>query len=224
MAPEVSALEERVRELENRVEELTATLADYEDRWERVRDAFGDLKDALIPIYELLDLELVPRDIQALVVENERLKAELERYREEERLRRDVAKRIVESEAVRAWLQQVKREIDRLIGRSRASEVVLGFMVSTDPGVPLSPAEFRRRFKVGHSDSTVKTYMRHWAAFGIRAEEPGPDRVPRFRNDLKGFTARAVRAIYPEAPDEAIDAIADELKGWILKRCRMVRA
>ncbi len=209
----VQTLQEQVHELKAQLGETKKVAIDYEQKFEGLRQLWGDWSDLIMETASHLDLELVPKDIQALTEENKRLKAKLETYEREEELRKELFKTTLEDLAVRSWIRDAERFLSDLKHRGQAGPIVMKAALRMDPETAFLPEEIQ----TGYTAATNLNYLNMLESKGLLWEARKSGRKA-FRNRLHTWVTENVRKIKPGAPDGAIQEIADRLKNSVIGR------
>jgi hypothetical protein len=207
----IQALENQVGELEGRLAETQKIAGEFEEKFERIRQLWGDWADLIVETADHLDLELVPKDVKALQEERDRYKAELETYRREDELRKELFQQTLEDANIKSWVRDAEAFLQDLKRRGQAGSAVLKACLRMDPEVTFLPEEIQ----TGYTQSTNATYMKMLEAKGLLWEASKRGRKA-FRNRFPYWVAENIRKIRPNAPDGAIDEIVDRLKRSVI--------
>jgi hypothetical protein len=215
---EKSRLQGKIKDLENQVGELEGRLAEtqkiageFEEKFERIRQLWGDWADLIVETADILDLELIPKDVKALQEERDRYKAELETYRREDELRKELFQQTLEDANIKSWIRDAEAFLQDLKRRGQAGSAVLKACLRMDPEVTFLPEEIQS----GYTQSTNATYMKMLEAKGLLWEASKKGRKA-FRNRFPYWVAENIRKIRPNAPDGAIEEIVDRLKRSVI--------
>jgi hypothetical protein len=207
----IQALENQVGELEGRLAETQKIAGEFEEKFERIRQLWGDWADLIVETADHLDLELVPKDVKALQEERDRYKAELETYRREDELRKELFQQTLEDANIKSWIRDAEAFLQDLKRRGQAGSAVLKACLRMDPEVTFLPEDVQ----TGYTQSTNATYMKMLEAKGLLWEASKKGRKA-FRNRFPYWVAENIRKIRPNAPDGAIDEIVDRLKRSVI--------
>jgi hypothetical protein len=207
----IQALENQVSDLEGRLAETQRIAGEFEEKFERIRQLWGDWADLIGETADHLDLELIPKDIKALQEERDRYKAELETYRREDELRKELFQQTLEDANIKSWIRDAEAFLQDLKRRGQAGSAVLKACLRMDPEVTFLPEEIQ----TGYTQSTNATYMKTLEAKGLLWEASKKGRKA-FRNRFPYWVAENIRKIRPNAPDGAIDEIVDRLKRSVI--------
>jgi hypothetical protein len=207
----VQTLEGQVSELEGRLAETQRIAVEFEEKFEKIRQLWGDWADLIVETADHLDLELIPKDVRALQEERDRYKAELETYKREEELRKELFQQTLEDPNIRSWIRDAEAFLQDLKRRGQAGSAVLKASLRMDPEVTFLPEEIQ----TGYTQSTNATYMKMLEAKGLLWEASKKGRKA-FRNRFPYWVAENIRKIRPNAPDGAIDEIVDRLKRSVI--------
>jgi hypothetical protein len=203
----IQALENHVSDLQGRLAETQKIAGEFEEKFERIRQLWGDWADLIVETADILDLELIPKDVKALQEERDRYKAELETYRREDELRKELFQQTLEDANIKSWVRDAEAFLQDLKRRGQAGSAVLKACLRMDPEVTFLPEEIQ----TGYTQSTNATYMKMLEAKGLLWEASKKGRKA-FRNRFSYWVAENIRKIRPNAPDGAIDEIIDRLK------------
>ena len=157
-------------------------------------------------------MELVPKDIQALQEQLNRYKAELETYKREEELRRELYRQTLEGPSVKSWIRDAEALLRDLKRRGKAGSAVLKASLRMDPEVTFLAEEIH----TGYTQSTNMAYLKMLENKGL-LWEAGKKGRKAFRNRFPYWVAENIRKIRPNAPDAAIEDIADKLKRYVIE-------
>jgi DNA repair exonuclease SbcCD ATPase subunit len=207
----IQALENQVGEFEGRLAETQKIAGEFEEKFERIRQLWGDWADLIVETADILDLELIPKDVKALQEERDRYKAELETYRREDELRKELFQQTLDDANIKSWVRDAEAFLQDLKRRGQAGSAVLKACLRMDPEVTFLPEEIQ----TGYTQSTNATYMKMLEAKGLLWEASKKGRKA-FRNRFPYWVAENIRKIRPNAPDGAIDEIADRLKRSVI--------
>jgi len=213
-ADEREKYEARIRSLEREVSSLKEQLeraAELETTLERVRELIGSWKDLVLETADALGLELIPSDIQALIQERDELRRRLEIYEREEALKNELVQQTLNDPAVKSWIRDAEDMLRGLMMRGQAGEAVLKASLRMNPEVTFLPEEI----ETGYTQATNLNYLNLLASRGLLWETRKNGRKA-FKNRLYQWVAEHVRKIMPQAPDEAINRIAEHLKGMVV--------
>ena len=207
----IQALENQVGELENRLAETHKIAGEFEEKFERIRQLWGDWADLIAETADILDLELIPKDVKALQEERDKYKAELETYRREDELRKELFQQTLEDANIKSWIRDAEAFLQDLKRRGQAGSAVLKACLRMDPEVTFLPEDVQ----TGYTQSTNATYMKMLEAKGLLWDTSKKGRKA-FRNRFPYWVAENIRKIRPNAPDGAIDEIVDRLKRSVI--------
>lgn len=203
----IQALENQVSDVQGRLSETQKIAGEFEEKFEKIRQLWGDWADLIVETADHLDLELIPKDVKALQEERDRYKAELETYRREDELRKELFQQTLEDSNIKSWIRDAEAFLQDLKRRGQAGNAVLKACLRMDPEVTFLPEEIQ----TGYTQSTNATYMKTLEAKGLLWEASKKGRKA-FRNRFPCWVAENIRKIRPNAPDGAIDEIVDRLK------------
>jgi len=207
--------EARIRALESEVSNLKAQLKkaeELESMNERVRELVESWKDLILETGNILGLELIPSDIQSLIQERDELKKKLEVYEREEALKNELIQQTLNNHSVRSWIKDAENLLRYLSRKGQAGEAILKAALRMDPEVSFLPEEI----ETGYTAGTNLNYLNMLVSRGLLWESRKKGRKA-FRNRLYQWVAENVRKIMPSAPDEAVNKIAEHLKGIVIK-------
>jgi len=207
--------EARIKSLEHEVSSLKEQLskaAELELTLERMREVVESWKDLILETSSILDLELIPNDVQSLLEERDELKKKLEIYEREEALRNELVQQTLTDQAVRSWIRDAENLLHHLLRRGQAGEAILKASLRMDPEVSFLPEEI----ETGYTQATNLNYLNMLVSRGLLWESRKKGRKA-FRNRLYQWVAENVRKIMPSAPDEAVNRIAEHLKSIVVK-------
>jgi len=207
----VQSLENQVGDLEGRLTETQKIAGEFEEKFEKIRQLWGDWADLIVETADHLDLELIPKDVKALQEERDRYKAELETYRREDELRKELFQQTLEDANIKSWIHDAEAFLQDLKRRGQAGSAVLKACLRMDSEVTFLPEEIQ----TGYTQSTNATYMKTLEAKGLLWEASKKGRKA-FRNRFPYWVAENIRKIRPNAPDGAIDEIVDRLKRSVI--------
>jgi len=207
----IQALENQVGDLQGRLTETQKIAGEFEEKFEKIRQLWGDWADLIVETAGHLDLELIPKDVKALQEELDRYKAELETYRREDELRKELFQQTLEDANIKSWIRDAEAFLQDLKRRGQAGSAVLKGCLRMDPEVTFLPEEIQS----GYTQSTNATYMKTLEAKGLLWEASKKGRKA-FRNRFPYWVAENIRKIRPNAPDGAIDEIVDRLKRSVI--------
>jgi len=207
----IQALENQVSDLQGRLTETQKIAGEFEEKFERIRQLWGDWADLIGETADHLELELVPKDVKALQEERDRYKAELETYKREDELRKELFQQTLEDSNIKSWIRDAESFLQDLKRRGQAGSAVLKACLRMDPEVTFLPEEIQ----TGYTQSTNATYMKTLEAKGLLWEASKKGRKA-FRNRFPYWVAENIRKIRPNAPDGAIDEIVDRLKRSVI--------
>jgi len=208
---ELQAENEELRRKLAETEEARKEVWEIESKFENAREAIQSLKDVLIEISEIFDLELVPKDIQQVIKERDSLKEELERYKREEQLKKELVQEVLNDPNVKSWIQDAKSMLYNLKTGRGALSLVFKQAIRMDPEYTFWPEEL----ETGVTSATNLQYCNHLAEKRLLWETKKGNRKA-FRNRFRQWVAENIRKIKPLAPDEAIDQIHEQLKQLVL--------
>ena len=203
----IQALENQVSDLQGRLTETQKIAGEFEEKFERIRQLWGDWAELIVETADILDLELIPKDVKALQEERDRYKAELETYKREDELRKELFQQTLDDANIKSWIRDAETFLQDLKRRGQAGSAVLKACLRMDPEVTFLPEEIQ----TGYTMSTNATYMKMLEAKGLLWEASKKGRKA-FRNRFPYWVAENIRKIRPNAPDGAIDEIIDRLK------------
>ena len=207
--------EARIRALESEVSNLKAQLKkaeELESMNERMRELIESWKDLILETGNILGLELIPSDIQALIQERDELRKKLEVYEREEALKNELIQQTLNDHSVRSWIKDAENLLRYLSRKGQAGEAILKAALRMDPEVSFLPEEI----ETGYTAGTNLNYLNMLTSRGLLWESRKKGRKA-FRNRLYQWVAENVRKIMPSAPDEAINQIAEHLKSIVVK-------
>ena len=204
----IKALESEVSSLKEQLEET----AELETTLERMRELVESWKDLILETGNILGLELIPNDIQALMQERDELRRKLEVYEREEALKNELVRQTLTDPAVKSWIRDAENLLRQFCMRGQAGEAILKAALRMDPEVSFLPEEI----ETGYTQATNLNYLNALVSRGLLWETRKNGRKA-FRNRLYQWVAENVRKIRPSAPDEAVSRIAEHLKGLILR-------
>jgi len=208
---ERSEWRKQIEALKVELDETRKTALEMEERFERLREIWKGHYDLLIETSDALGLELVPADIAELKRERDFYKAEYERYKRDEELRKEVVREVLESREVQSWIADAKSLLHRLKISRGAMPIILKCAIRMDPDYIFLPEEIQS----GVTMETNRSYLKSLADKGLLWETQKKGRLA-FRNRLRYWVTENVRKIKPGAPDEAIEVIYDELRKYVL--------
>jgi len=208
---ELQAENEELRRKLAETEEARKEIWEIESKFENAREAIQSLKDVLIEISEIFDLELVPKDIQQVIKERDSLKEELERYKREEQLKKELVQEVLNDPNVQSWIQDARRMLYNLKSGRGALSLVFKQAIRMDPEYTFWPEEL----ETGVTSATNLQYCNILAEKRLLWETKKGNRKA-FRNRFRQWVAENIRKIKPLAPDEAIDQIHEQLKQLVL--------
>jgi hypothetical protein len=207
----IQALENQVGDLEGRLGETQKIAGEFEEKFERIRQLWGDWADLIVETADHLDLELIPKDVKVLQEERDRYRAELETYRREDELRKELFQQTLGDANIKSWVRDAEVFLRDLKRRGQAGNAVLKACLRMDPEVTFLSEEIQ----TGYTQSTNATYMKTLEAKGLLWEASKKGRKA-FRNRFPYWVAENIRKIRPNAPDGAIDEIVDRLKRSVI--------
>ena len=213
-ADERAKYEARIKMLESEVSSLKEQLnkaAEIEATLERMRELVESWKDLILETGNILGLELIPNDIQALMQERDELRRKLEVYEREEALKNELVRQTLNDPAVKSWIRDAEDMLRGLMMRGQAGEAVLKASLRMNPEVTFLPEEI----ETGYTQATNLNYLNLLVSRGLLWEAKKNGRKA-FKNRLYQWVAEHVRKIMPQAPDEAINRIAEHLKGMVV--------
>ncbi|RLG92291.1 hypothetical protein DRO37_09390, partial [Candidatus Bathyarchaeota archaeon] len=204
----IKALESEVSSLKEQLEEA----AELEATLERMRELVESWKGLILETGNILGLELIPDDIQALMQERDELRRKLEVYEREEALKNELVRQTLTDPAVKSWIRDAENILQQFCMRGQAGEAILKAALRMDPEVSFLPEEI----ETGYTQATNLNYLNALVSRGLLWETRKNGRKA-FRNRLYQWVAENVRKIRPSAPDEAVSRIAEHLKGLVLR-------
>jgi hypothetical protein len=207
----IQALENQVSDLQGRLAETQKIAGEFEERFERIRQLWGDWADLIAETADILDLELIPKDVKALQEERDKYKAELETYRREDELRKELFQQTLDDANIKSWIRDAEAFLQDLKKRGQAGSAVLKACLRMDSEVTFLPEEIQ----TGYTMSTNAMYMKTLEAKGLLWEASKKGRKA-FRNRFPYWVAENIRKIRPNAPDRAIEEIVDRLKRSVI--------
>jgi predicted nucleic acid-binding Zn-ribbon protein len=208
----IQALENQVSDLQGRLTETQKIAGEFEEKFERIRQLWGDWAELIVETADILDLELIPKDVKALQEERDRYKAELETYKREDELRKELFQQTLDDANIKSWIRDAEAFLQDLKRRGQAGSAVLKACLRMDPEVTFLPEEI----ETSYTQSTNATYMKMLEAKGLLWEASKKGRKA-FRNRFPYWVAENIRKIRPNAPDRAIDEIVDRLKRSVIE-------
>jgi len=214
----LAELEEKLRETEEEKEELHRQLLEVSEdleKLEEVKSLLMDWRDVIVELGQKLDVELIPSDIQAIVDERDHYRQLYEELKQETERRRRLTEDVLADPAVQDWVKTAKTTLKWFMDRRSEHWRILRKVVVTDPSYLFLPEEFP---EVSVSPSTVASYLNDFAlkGFVLKHEKAKMGRTA-YSNALPLWVSQNVRRIRLDAPDEAIKAIVEELKSYVLK-------
>lgn len=207
--------EARIKALESEISGLREQIskaAEIETTLERIRELAESWKDLILETSNILGLELVPDDIQALIQERDELRKKLEVYEREEALKNELMQQTLTDPAVRSWIRDAEGLLRNLMRRGQAGEAILKASLRMDPEVSFLPEEI----ETGYTQATNLSYLNQLVSRGLLWESRKKGRKA-FRNRLRQWVAENVRRIRPSAPDAAIDKVAERLRSIVVR-------
>ena len=208
----IQALENQVSDLQGRLAETQKIAGEFEEKFERIRQLWSDWADLIVETADILNLELIPKDVKALQEERDRYKAELETYKREDELRKELFQQTLDDANIKSWIRDAEAFLQDLKRRGQAGSAVLKACLRMDPEVTFLPEEI----ETSYTQSTNATYMKMLEAKGLLWEASKKGRKA-FRNRFPYWVAENIRKIRPNAPDRAIDEIVDRLKRSVIE-------
>jgi len=207
----IQTLEGQVGELRGQLTETQKVAVEYEEKFERLRELWGDWTDLISETADHLGLELVPKDIKALQDELAQYKTKVEMYEREDRLKEELMKQTLEDSSIRSWIHDAEALLNDLKRRGEAGRAVLIAALRMDPEVSFMPSDIQ----TGYTEGTNRQYLATLESKGLLWRTSKAGRVA-FRNRFYQWTTENVRKIKPGAPDGAIEEIADRLKRAVI--------
>ena len=214
----LSSLEEELEKTRRERDELYSQLIEASEELERLEEVKGlllDWRDVIVELGRKLDVELIPNNIQAIIDERDRYKQRYEELWEEMEKKRRLTEDVLRDPAVQDWVETAKKTLRWFLDRRSEHGRILRKVVVTDSSYLFLPEEFP---EVSVSPSTVASYLNDFAlkGFVLKHEKAKMGRTA-YSNALPLWVSQNVRRIRLDAPDEAIKAIVEELKSYVLK-------
>jgi len=207
----IQTLEGQVGELRGQLTETQKVAVEYEEKFERLRQLWGDWTDLISETADHLGLELVPKDIKALQDDLAQAKAKVEMYEREDRLKQELMKQTLEDSSIRSWIRDAEALLNDLKKRGDAGRAVLIAALRMDPEVSFLPSDIQ----TGYTEGTNRQYLATFESKGLLWRTSKAGRIA-FRNRFYQWVTENVRKIKPGAPDGAIEEIADRLKRAVI--------
>jgi len=207
----IQTLEGQVSELQSKLTETQSLAAEFEDKFEKIRELWGDWTDLILETAEYLGLELIPKDIKALQDELAQTKAKVEIYEREERLKQELLEQTLQDPNIRSWVRDAEAFLQELKRRGDAGRAVLTAALRMDPEASFLPSEIQ----TGYTESTNRQYLATFESKGLLWRTSKAGRTA-YRNRFHQWVTENVRKIKPGAPDGAIEEIADRLKRSVI--------
>jgi len=207
----IQTLEGQVSELQGQLTETQSLAAEYEDKFEKIRELWGDWTDLILETADHLGLELIPKDVKALQDELAQTKARVEVYEREERLKQELLEQTLQDPNIRSWIRDAESFLQELKRRGDAGRAVLTAALRMDPEASFLPSEIQ----TGYTESTNRQYLSTFEGKGLLWRTSKGGRTA-FRNRFQQWVTENVRKIKPGAPDGAIEEIADRLKRSVI--------
>ena len=214
----IAKLKDKLKKAEGEKEELQRQILEVSEdleKLEEVRELLLDWRDVIVELGRKLDIELIPSDIQAIIDERNRYRQLYEELKEEMEKRRRLTEDVLNDPAVQDWVKTAKATLRWFLDRRSEHGKILRKIIVTDPSYLFLPEEFP---EVSVSPSTVASYLNDFALKGfVRKHEKAKMGRTAYSNALPLWVSHNVRRIRIDAPDEALDAIVEELKNYVLK-------
>jgi len=207
----IQSLEGQVNELQSKLTETQRVAVEYEEKFEKMRELWGDWADLMLETADHLGLELVPKDIKALQDERDQYKARVEMYEREEKLKQELLEQTLQDPNIRSWIRDAEAFLQELKRRGDAGRALLTAALRMDPEVSFLPSEIQ----TGYTESTNRQYLATFESKGLLWRTSKGGRTA-FRNRFHQWVTENVRKIKPGAPDGAIEEIADRLKRSVI--------
>jgi len=207
----IQTLEEKVNDLQGQLTETQKVAVEYEEKFERLRQLWGDWTDLISETADHLGLELVPKDIKALQDELAQVKARVEMYEREERLKQELLEQTLQDSNIRSWIRDAEAFLQDLKRRGDAGRAVLTAALRMDQEASFLPSEIQ----TGYTESTNRQYLGTFESKGLLWRTSKGGRTA-YRNRFHQWVTENVRKIKPGAPDGAIEEIADRLKRSVI--------
>jgi len=150
--------ESRIKALESEVASLRKQLgeaAELETQLERVRELLDSWKDLMLETCNVLGIELVPSDVQAVIQERDELRKRLEVYEREEKLKEELIEDTLKDPGVKSWIKDSHYILRNLSRQGQAGGVILKAVVRMDPEVAFLPEEIQS----GYTAATNLNYL-----------------------------------------------------------------
>jgi len=207
----IQSLEGKVSELQGQLTETQSLAAEYEKKFEKIRELWGDWTDLILETADHLGLELIPKDVKALQDELAQTKAKVEIYEREEKLKRELLEQTLQDPNIRSWIRDAEAFLQELKRRGDAGRAVLTAALRMDPEVSFLPSEIQ----TGYTESTNRQYLGTFESKGLLWRTSKGGRTA-YRNRFHQWVTENVRKIKPGAPDGAIEEIVDRLKRAVI--------
>jgi len=207
----IQDLEGQVNELHSQLTETQSLAAEFEEKFEKMRELWGDWTDLILETADHLGMELIPKDVKALQDERDQYKAKVEMYEREERLRQELLEQTLQDPNIRSWIRDAEAFLQELKRRGDAGRAVLTAALRMDPEASFLPSEIQ----AGYTESTNRQYLSTFEGKGLLWRTSKAGRTA-FRNRFHQWVTENVRKIKPGAPDGAIEEIADRLKRSVI--------
>jgi len=207
----IQGLEGQVSELQSKLTETQSLAAEFEDKFEKIRELWGDWSDLILETADYLGLELIPKDVKALQDELAQTKARVEVYEREERLKQELLEQTLQDPNIRSWIRDAEAFLQELKRRGDAGRAVLTAALRMDPEASFLPSEIQ----TGYTESTNRQYLSTFESKGLLWRTSKSGRTA-YRNRFHQWVTENVRKIKPGAPDGAIEEIADRLKRAVI--------
>ena len=207
----IQTLEGQVQELHSQLTETQSLAAEYEEKFEKIRELWGDWTDLILETADHLGLELIPKDVKALQDELAQNKAKVEVYEREERLKQELLEQTLQDPNIRSWIRDAEAFLQELKKRGDAGRAVLTAALRMDPEASFLPSEIQ----TGYTESTNRQYLATFESKGLLWRTSKGGRTA-YRNRFQQWVTENVRKIKPGAPDGAIEEVADRLKRSVI--------
>jgi len=207
----IQTLEGQVSELQSKLTETQSLAAEFEDKFEKIRELWGDWTDLILETADYLGLELIPKDVKALQDELTQTKAKVEVYEREEKLKQELLEQTLQDPNIRSWIRDAEAFLQELKRRGDAGRAVLTAALRMDPEVSFLPNEIQ----TGYTESTNRQYLSTFESKGLLWRTSKAGRTA-YRNRFHQWVTENVRKIKPGAPDGAIEEVVDRLKRSVI--------
>jgi len=207
----IQTLEGQIGELQGQLTETQKVAMEFEEKFEKIRELWGDWTDLILETADYLGLELIPKDVKALQDELTQTKAKVEIYEREERLKQELLEQTLQDPNIRSWIRDAEAFLQELKRRGDAGRAVLTAALRMDPEVSFLPSEIQ----TGYTESTNRQYLSTFESKGLLWRTSKAGRTA-YRNRFHQWVTENMRKIKPGAPDGAIEEIADRLKRSVI--------